>query len=70
MVVAFLTAVLMRVTAVMMDVPAQVKMRPCIVTIRFSTAVFMMRVRKTQALVGQYQKGKQKCEERANHGKA
>lgn len=69
MVIVLMTSVFMPVSALMMGVPAQVKVWPRIVTLRSATDVPMMHVRKAQALVGQHQKDEQQCEKPANHGK-
>ena len=43
--------------------------RPRVVALRFSNAVFVMRLRKTQALVGQHQNDEQQCEKPTIHGR-
>lgn len=70
MVIVLMTSVFMPVSALVMGVPAQVKVWPRIVTLRSATVVPMMHVRKAQALVGQHQEDEKQCEKPANHGKS
>ena len=62
----YVTALTLRVRALMLDVPTQVKMRARTVACRFESAVFMMHMRKTQALVGQRQNDEQESEDPAH----